>query len=85
MQARKNQGVAGSLALPQYEFIVAKLFALVHFESRAFMKILLKVKIQDLENSSHLGKHSNHFKNIKTSLKNDPLHKSSMSNNNIEL
>lgn len=42
------------------------------------MKTLEKVKIQELcwtRELKLLGKHSNHFKNVKTSLKNDHLDK----------
>ena len=40
-----------------------------------------KLKIfVELENRSLLGKHSNHFKNVKTSLKNNPFDKASMNN-----
>ena len=37
-------------------------------------------RIVELENQSLLGKHSSHFKNSKTSLKNNPIDKSSMNN-----
>ena len=47
------------------------------------MKILEKVKnsrysFVKLQKKNLLGKHLNHFKNIKTSLKNDPFDRASM-------
>ena len=45
------------------------------------MKILHKVKLEELRWTRELlEKHSNHFKNIKTSLKNDPFDKSTKNN-----
>ena len=63
--------------------LAGKLLLWVHFESRGFMKLLSKVKIQDLhwtKESKSFRKHTKQFKNIKTSLKSDPFDKSSMNN-----
>ena len=63
--------------------LVGKLLLWVHFESGGFMKLLSKVKIQDLrwtKESKSFRKHTKQFKNIKTSLKSDPFDKSSMIN-----
>ena len=56
-----------------------KIFVSVRFEFEGVVKIyykMLEISIfVELENQSILEKHSNHFKNIKNSLKNDLLDK----------
>ena len=44
------------------------------------MKILEKVKIQNLCNRSLIGKHSDHSKKLKNSLKNESFYKSFINN-----
>ena len=46
----------------------------VQFEPAGFIIFV------EIENQSLLGRHSNHFKNIETNLKNGPLDKASMNN-----
>ena len=60
--------------------LVGKFLVIVHFESGGYMKILEKVKIQDLWNRSLIGKHSDHSKKLKNSLKNESLYKSFINN-----